>query len=248
MVFIDESGAGTIKQDKNSLWITAGVLSMLDVHGTLTTDFQEMKNRLMRNPKEELKGSTVPKHLIDRKSADDVAKEVSDLMKKYGMIAWITGTDRNYAQKQSGCFIPSNAKKGLQAKDIARELLLERISGYVELQSQDDYIYQLIWDLSDVSELIDYSAITSTYVDPHIKKALSPQIIPKILGALSHDWVELQIADILSNFALNYVADGKFPGADKDKSEAFKKHLCPRLAQSARGRVGVGWKLLGLEK
>jgi len=58
MVFIDESGAGTIKQDKNSLWITAGVLSALDMHGTLTDNFQDTKNGLMRNPDEEFKAAS----------------------------------------------------------------------------------------------------------------------------------------------------------------------------------------------
>lgn len=246
MVFIDESGAGTIKQDKNSLWVTAGVLSRLDTHGTLTADFQEMKNRLMRNPMEEFKGSVVPKHLLEGKTAEDVAIEISELMKKYDMCAWITGTNRDFAQSCKKYFIPSNIKKGIQAKDVARELLLERVSGYVKNQNQEFYTYQLIWDLSDVSELIDFSAITSTYVDPHSKRALCLQIIPKILGALSHDWVELQIADVLSNFALNKIADGKFPDADKEKSVAFKKYLYPRLTRSARGTVGVGWKLLGL--
>ena len=245
MIFIDESGAGTIKQDKNSLWVTAGILSRLDMHGTLTTDFQEMKNRLMRNPSEEFKGSIVPKHLLQNKTAEDVAFEISELMKKYDMTAWITGTNRMFAQNSGGCFVPSNEKRGLQAKDVARELLLERISGYAKIQDQEPCVYQLIWDLSDVSELIDYSAITSSYVNPHSGKALNPQIIPKILGALSHDWVELQIADVLSNFALNYIANGKFSDADIEKSVAFKKYLYPRLARSIRGTSGVGWKLLG---
>ena len=217
---------------------------MLDMHGTLTTDFQEMKNRLMRNPQEELKGGIVPKHLLEGKTAEDVAIEIADIMKKYNMNAWITGTNRDFAKNTNRYFVPSNKKSGLQAKDVARELLLERISGYVKKQNQESHIYQLIWDLSDVSELIDYSAITSNYVDPHSGRALSPQIIPKILGALSHDWVELQIADILSNYALNHIAYGKFPDADKDKSVAFKKHLFPLLARSARGIKGVGWKIL----
>ncbi|MGE0015219.1 MAG: DUF3800 domain-containing protein [Candidatus Methanomethylophilaceae archaeon] len=246
IIFIDESGAGTIKLNKNSLWVTAGILSMLDTHGTLTEDFQKMKEILMRNPSEEFKGSIVPKHLLEGKTENDVATEISNLMRKYEMTAWITATDRNYAQGSVGTFVPSNPKKGLQAKDIARELLLERVSGYVNIQNNDSCVYQLIWDLSDVYELIDFSHVASNYVDPHNKRSLNPQIIPKILGALSHDWVELQIADVLSNFALNYIAMGKFDDADREKSQAFKEHLYPMLARSSKRRDGVGWKTLGL--
>jgi len=246
MVFIDESGAGTIKQDKNSLWITAGVLSSLDAHGTLTRDFQEMKDNLMRNPSEELKGSIVSRHLLEGKTAADVAIGVSELMRRYDMGAWITGANRDYAQSDRGRFTPSNAKKGLQAKDIARELLLERISGYAGARAMEPRIYQLIWDLSDVGELIDYSAVTSAYKDPRSGKSVDPQIIPKILGALSHDWAELQIADVLSNFALNRIAEGRFPDADSEKSAAFKEHLCPLLVRSAGCTDPDSWGLLGL--
>ncbi|MGE4212299.1 MAG: DUF3800 domain-containing protein [Candidatus Methanomethylophilaceae archaeon] len=245
IIFIDESGAGTIKLNKNSLWVTAGILSTLYTHGTLTDDFQKMKEKLMRNPLEEFKGSTVPKHLLDGKTEGDVAIEISNLMRKYDMTAWITATDRSYAQGSVRAFVPSNPK-GLQAKDITRELLLERVSGYVNLHSDDSCIYQLIWDLSDVSELIDFSAVTSNYVNPHNNKSLNMQIIPKILGALSHDWVELQIADIFSNFALNHIAMGKFTDADERKSQAFKEYLYPMLAKSNKGTDGVGWKTLGL--
>jgi hypothetical protein len=119
------------------------------------------------------------------------------------------------------------------------------MSGYVELQNQESHLYQLIWDLSDVSELIDFSAITSAYIDPHSNKALDPHIIPKLLGALSHDWVELQIADILSNFALDHIAEKRgYPDADKEKGAAFEKHLYPLLMRSQRGTDGIGWKLL----
>jgi hypothetical protein len=247
IIFIDESGTGSNKQDKNSLWVTAGILSMIDAHGTLTEDFLKMKERLMRNPSEEFKGSIVPKHLLEGKTETDVASEISILMRKYGMTAWITATNKNYAQRKVGTFVPSNPKNGLQAKDIARELLLERVSGYVNLQSNEPCVYQLIWDLSDVNELIDFSAITSEYVNPHNKRSLDPRIIPKILGALSHDWVELQIADVFSNFALNHIAVGRFTDADDKKSQAFKKYLRPMLARSAKGINGVGWKTLGLD-
>ncbi|MDR1955182.1 MAG: hypothetical protein LBP82_04450 [Candidatus Methanoplasma sp.] len=79
-----------------------------------------MKNNLMRNPLEELKGSIVPKHLIEEKTADDVAAEVSILMKKYRMGAWITGTNREYAQNISEYFVPSNAKKRITGKGFGK--------------------------------------------------------------------------------------------------------------------------------
>jgi hypothetical protein len=67
-------------------------------------------------------------------------------------------------------------------------------------------------------------------------------IIPNILGGLSHEWPELQICDVIANFALNYIADGKFEDCIKEKSDAFKKHIYPRLMSGIRGIDGIGWK------
>ena len=103
----------------------------------------------------------------------------------------------------------------------------------------------LVWDLSDSSELADFSAITSSYVNPHDHNKLNSTIVPHILGGLSHDWAELQIADLISNYALNYVADGTYDDADKDKSKAFEQYLYPVLQHSNRGKVfGTGFKLI----
>lgn len=108
--------------------------------------------------------------------------------------------------------------------------------------SGSENLYQLIWDLSDNNELAHFSAIVSSYVNPHNNKRISPLIIPHILGGLSHDWAELQIADLISNYALNYSAHGIFSDCDEEKSDAFSKHIYPILHARGGKIKGYGWK------
>ena len=143
-------------------------------------------------------------------------------------------------------FTPSNEKHGLQAKDIARELLLERFSIKLNYEGGWDKINLLIWDLSDNNELADFSSSVGSYVNPHDKNEVNHSIIPHILGGLSHEWAELQIADLVSNYALNYVADGIYDDADQEKSDAFKKHIYPKLHSNNGIIDGIGYKLLFL--
>jgi hypothetical protein len=198
----------------------------------------------LKNSSEELKGVNIPKYLIPGVFSETVAIEISKVIEKHDLKIWITGTKKQSVEKYSSTFIPSNPKGKLQAKDITRELLLERISGHAPDTTEDTYL--LIWDLSDVGELNHFSAIASKYENPRSNKRLKDCVIPRILGSLSHDWEEIQIADVIANFALNYVAIGMFRDADAEKGSAFKKYIYPKLASSYKGINGVGWKMLGL--
>jgi len=199
----------------------------------------------MRLYNRELKGTDISRnHLNPGVDKMSVAKDISDLILRYNMIVFVTASNMSPAIKRlEKKFTASNVKNGLQAKDIARELLLERISISLNYKRTKDMLNLLVWDLSDNNELADFSAITGSYTNPHDHKKLNCTIVPHILGGLSHDWAELQIADLISNYALNYVADGIYIDADREKSEAFKKYLYPVLHCDKNGKIeGVGFK------
>lgn len=148
-----------------------------------------------------------------------------------------------YSEKiSSSNFIASNGKV-IQAKDVSRELLMEKLSEYAERRGGDRK-HQLIWDLSDQQEMCHFSSTISEYIIPANKKKLHHSIIPYLLAGLSHEWAELQIADVISNFALNYSAHNMYDDADAEKAEAFRKHIFPRLCSDGDGYInGTGWNV-----
>lgn len=245
IVFMDESGSGSKGQSKVNYWVTVGVFSNLDNHQRITEELQSIRKKNMRLYNKELKGTDISRnHLNPGINKMTVAKDLSDLIMKYKLSVFVTASNMSPSIKRlESKFTASNVKNGLQAKDIARELLLERISIFLNYKRTKDMLNLLIWDLSDNNELVDFSAITGSYTNPHDHNKLNCTIIPHILGGLSHDWAELQIADLISNYALNYVADGVYDDADKEKSEAFKEYLYPVLQQSRTGKIeGIGFK------
>lgn len=247
IVFMDESGSGSKGLSKVNFWVTVGVLSNLDNHQAVTEDLNSIRKKNMRLYNKELKGTDISRnHLNPGIDKMTVAKDISDLISKYNMSVFVTASNMAPSiKKLESKFTASNTKNGLQAKDVARELLLERISIFLNYKRTKDMLNLLVWDLSDNNELADFSAITGSYVNPHDHKKLNSTVVPHILGGLSHDWAELQIADLISNYALNYVADGIYDDADKDKSEAFKQYLYPVLQHSIKGKVeGIGFKLM----
>lgn len=244
-IFIDESGIGSKNiNSKTNAWVTVGVCSKFEDHLNITTSLNELKTKCMRTYNKELKGTDISRnHLNPGITKQNVAEGIAKIIDDYDLKVWVTVME--WEEDMSNMpFVPSNPKKGLQAKDIAREMLLERISGYAKYYGEKlNETYQLIWDLSDVQELIDFSTVTSSYVVPYSGKKINNKIIPHILGGLSSDWAEIQIADFISNFALNYNADGHFADCDKEKSDAFKEHIYPKLVCNASGKIkGIGWK------
>ncbi len=247
IVFMDESGSGSKGLSKVNFWVTVGVLSNIDNHQAVAEDLNLIRKKNMRLYNKELKGTDISRnHLNPGIDKMIVAKDISELISKYNMSVFVTASNMAPSiKKLESKFTASNVKNGLQAKDIARELLLERISIFLNYKRTKDMLNLLVWDLSDNNELADFSAITGSYVNPHDHKKLNSTVVPHILGGLSHDWAELQIADLVSNYALNYVADGIYDDADKEKSDAFKKYLYPILQHGNSGKVeGTGFKLM----
>lgn len=240
-VFIDESGEGTDKKRMDNFWVSAGVCARFEDHDNITESLCEMKKKCLRLYNQELKGSsTSPSRLNKGVTKEDVAREIGEVISKNGLRVWVTSTRYSNRIPISN-FIPSN-KKNIQAKDVSRELLMERISGYAEYYGKNEK-YQLIWDLSDQQEMSHFSRTISEYVDPHNKKKVHPSIIPYLLAGLSHEWAELQIADVVSNFALSYSAYALYADADEEKAKAFGRYIYPKLLANADGKIdGIGWK------
>jgi len=244
-VFIDESGAGANKRSKDNFWVSAGVCAKFEDHDEITESLFEMKKKCLRLYNQELKGGATSKSNLNPDiTKEDVAKELGNIISKHGLKVWVIST--RYSDRiQNSNFIPSNGKV-VMAKDVSRGLLLERLSGYVEYYGGSDQRYQLVWDLSDQQEMSHFSHTISEYVNPHNNKKVCPEIIPYLLAGLSHEWAELQIADVISNFALNYSAHPRYDDVDVDveKAIAFEKHIHPKLCCNANGRIdGVGWKM-----
>lgn len=247
MIFIDESGRGTQCKDKQMFWVTVGVRTRLDDHENITHDLDDLKEKCLKIRQKELKGAKLSKcTLKDGKTLVDIACGLAEIIQKYGITVWVMSTKKiNNADKQR--FIPSNKNGIVEAKDVSRELLLERISGYADIYHDNHSRYLMIWDIASLEELADFSRIVSQYSNPHSNKRMHPSIIPYILGGLSHEWPELQIADVFSNFALNYsaVQNGILERDDeegKEKSDIFQKYLWEVLARSSKGIDGIGFK------
>lgn len=220
-----------------------GICVDLDSHDELSIKFSKMKEECLRlYRKVEMKGSMISKnHLREGVSVEDVGMRIADIITEFDLKIWITAT-RGDPGISTKLFVPSNRSKGVLPKDIARELLLERISGYTGLVDNNGK-YLMIWDLSDTQELSDFSNLIENYVNPYNGKKTCPSIIPNILGGLSHEWPELQLCDLIANFSLNHLADGYFDDCDKMKSRVFKKHIYPLLMKGENGIDGIGWKV-----
>jgi len=239
-VFIDESGAGASKASKDNFWISVGVCAKFRDHENIAQSLFEAKERCLRLYNQELKGgSTSKSNLNPGVTKEDIAKEMGVIIKKYRLVVWVVST-KYTPHIPSSNFIPSNGKV-VQAKDVSRELLLERISGYVE-QNRNNVSYQLVWDLSDQQEMSDFSRTIAAYVNPHSDKKICSAVIPYLLAGLSHEWAELQIADVISNYALNYSARGLYADCDMEKADAFEAHIYPNLVSGHKGIEGIGWK------
>jgi len=240
-VYIDESGEGTNKRKKNNFWVSTGVCVKSEDHDKIADSLLGMKKKCLRLYNQELKGNYTSKSRLNcGVTKEDVAMELSELISKHGLKVWVAST--KYSEKiLTSKFIPSNGKH-IKAKDVSRELLLERVSGYIEHHSEKGK-YQLVWDLSDTQEMQHFSRTISEYVNPHSNKKLHSDMIPYLLAGLSHEWAGLQIADVISNYALNYSAYNIYDDADVEKAKAFEKHIYPKLCCNVSGQIkGIGWK------
>lgn len=244
-LFMDESGTGSKNKSKTNYWVSVGVLARISEHDAIAADLFSLKKKCMRLYNKEMKGTDLsPNHFNPGITKASVAKDLSELIKKYKFSIFVTAANMSPDLIHQTKFTASTEKRGLQAKDIARELLLERFSIMLNYQHSSTNKNMLIWDLSDNNELADFSKIIGSYQNPHDGKKPNPTIIPHLLGGLSHEWAELQIADLVSNFAINYITDGICTDSDKDKSTAFKEFIYPVLHQRGGKVEGIGLKIM----
>lgn len=244
-LFIDESGTGSKSKSKTNFWVSVGVLAKIADHKSIEADLLTLRKKCMRLHNKEMKGVDLsPNHFNPGITKSSVAQDLGDLIKKYDLSVFVTAANMSPKLARQTKFTPSNEKTGLQAKDIARELLLERLSIMLNYKRKDSDLNLLIWDLSDNNELADFSKIVGSYRNPHDGKTPNPMIIPHLLGGLSHEWAELQIADLVANYAINYLASGRYDDADTEKSEAFEKYLMPALHSRNGKTIGIGLKVM----
>jgi len=244
-MFIDESGTGSKSKSKTNFWVSVGVLAKIADHEPLEADLLALRKKCMRLHNKEMKGVDLsPNHFNPGITKSSVAQDLGELIRKYHLAIFVTASNMSPKLARQTKFTPSNEKTGLQAKDIARELLLERLSIMLNYKRANTDLNLLIWDLSDNNELADFSKIIGSYRNPHDGKTPNPRIIPHLLGGLSHEWAELQIADLVANYAINYLASRHYDDADTEKSQAFEQYLKPVLHNRNGKITGIGLKIM----
>lgn len=235
-IYIDESGIGAPVDDLNQLWITAGIAMPFDQKARLDAGVLRMLTNHFHPRIRELKGSDMPHNLLPGSSTADVALGVSTLLSQVGAHAWITGTRHGVHP------LPGLPTINRFPKDITRQLLFERVNGFLNLGNYIPYEWLIIWDISDEQELGDFSRNVATFQNAFIQTSINPRLAPAVLGGLSHDWSGLQIADVVANFALHKIGrDQNIQGTNRQKARDFDQFIEPQLQRTASGQL-VGWK------
>jgi hypothetical protein len=243
VLFIDESGRGQADRHGiplngvQSLWISAAV----GIEWRRVKDLDDGVKDILRNRFlgrcSELKAFNLRRYLPSQFNAGDVASDLSGLAKRVGAHVWITCS-------RTGCPpLPGMAGPRPLAKDVVRQLLLERVSGYATPKYFPNHSWLVVWDLSDVRELTDFSEDLAKFRNLHNYSQLNPAVYPALLGGLSHDWAGIQVADVYANFALHRYGQALgLPDFNIDRATAFEQHLRPTLQKDANGNE-VGWKV-----
>jgi hypothetical protein len=231
-VFIDESGNGSPGFSVQRLWITAAVAIPLEMREKMDEGIARVVASHFRPWMKELKGSDLPRGLRIGSSIEEVALEVVDLMRRVEARVWITVC-------QGGASPPPSLQiQSPLPKDIARQLMLERVSGFLRLDLKATGLWLLIWDITDQQELCDFSRSIVRFRDTTNGEQLNSRLVPALLGGLSHDWSGLQAADLFANMALH--RQGMvlgLPGARAEKAMAFRRHLEPCLQRDSGGNA-----------
>jgi hypothetical protein len=236
-IYIDESGNGSNEPGINRYWVSTAVAVPFDQTGIMDSGVKAILSNHFRAGEVELKGTTIPHRLRRTATSSLVANDVASLLDKIGAHAWVTGTS-------SGINIPPGVPSTCtMAKDIARHLLFERLNGFLLNGYCMPGSFLIIWDISNQQELKEFSASVSVFRNAFTQTPLCPRLAPAVLGGLSHDWSGLQIADMISHFALHNVGRDKGAvDARVDKASDFLTYFKPRLQRDAYGNL-VGWKI-----
>lgn len=235
-VFIDESGNGSPVNSAERLWFTAAVALPFAHLTQLRADLNRIRTAHFRSSVDEIKGTAMPHHLRPGSTIDGVSNLLLATIQQIGAHVWVTGT-------QSGVNpLPQLAVSPQRPKDIARQLVLERINGFLNTGRYAPDEFLIVWDISGQKELDDFSANVAAFHNAYSGAPLNPRMAPAVLGGLSHDWAGIQLADVLAHFAVHYQGHqmGLAPSrADKANAWANLLHIC--LQRDAYGRT-VGWK------
>jgi hypothetical protein len=241
VVLIDESGNGRLlpggpDPGVRSLWVTAGVAVEWDMRRTLDEAIKSILKRLFLGRCDELRAANIRRYLPEKYSVADVAREVADAVQKTASMVWISGT-------RAGARMFSHPLgERAEAKDIARQLLLETISGYAVPRYYAPESWLIVWDVADAGELADFSRTVATFRNRISGYPAPPALMPAMLGGLSHDWGGIQVADLYANFALHrFGRVKKLVGAKPERADAFDTVLAPTLKRDNAGKL-VGLK------
>jgi hypothetical protein len=234
--YIDESGKGGITQDLNHFWVTAAVLVPLEKTKSMDRLVHGLLEDQLRPGCSELHATDIPHRLKPGCTTSSFGAEVGEILREIDARIWVTCS--RYGAPPLG-----NLHPGTPAKSVARQLLFERLNGYLEnIHQSGDCL--IIWDISDQQELADFSRDVVQFRNPVNAMTISTKLAPAVLGGLSHDWSGLQLADIISNFGLHLLAKKtsqfKF---QSQKADVFRAQFLPLLMRSKGGKVdGFGWK------
>ena len=236
VVFIDESGICAPGGKISSLWISAAVAVPLERARDLQSQLEQVKRANFLPRMGELKGTVMRQNLLRGRSLEVAAAEVSGLLSTFNAHVWVVATRR-------GCRTLAGTRASLTSpKGIARQLLLERINGFLNLGHYDPASWLIVWDVSDVQELRDFSHSVSIFENAFTGDSINPRLFPLVLGGLSHDWAALQLVDVVSHLALHRRgADLGLGETNAAKADLFTRYVYPHLQRDAGGRC-VGWK------
>jgi|SRR5579875_784244 len=228
VLFIDESGNGQPGNSVTSLWVTAALAVEFERARELNVRIDALRAQNFRSRLKEVKGSEVPHGLARGRTIDDLAQDLAAILLEFEAHIWIAAVCRQ--------------SDGPTTKLVARKFILERVTGFLNRGDYAPAHWLIVWDVSDVQELGDFSRSVSDFRNEFSGEPRNDRLVPCVLGGLSHDWGGLQAADLLSNFALHFRGHQMaFPVVNLEKARAFETHLKPLVQKTKKGDP-VGWK------
>jgi hypothetical protein len=242
LVFIDESGEGRLHRSglpapsTRSLWVAAAVAVPWSKVEVVDDGVIGILGDCLIPSAPELKGSGLRWYLKKESSMEEVARRVAAILDGAGAHVWICAS-------RAGSPPLRSLQGPYFVKDTVRQLLLERINGYAVPAYFPPKSWMLLWDISEAQELSDFSGAIRRFKDLVSFRSRSAVLLPRLLGAPSHDWGGLQVADFLAHFGLHFAGE-KLGLADHSptKSKLFEDVFMPRVKRDSMGKI-VGWKL-----
>jgi hypothetical protein len=236
IIYIDESGNAGRSDDIKKYWTVAAVCVGLDKQNEMDEEISKIISEFYRLSVKELKGADTPRNFKPGISVEDFSKSFSSMIKELDINVWVAAS--KYGVKAPKTMILDKP----HPKNLVRHLLFERLNGFFIHGHNGTDNCLIVWDISDLQELQDFSSSVSMFRNSISNETLCNRIAPAVLGGLSHEWSGLQVADIIANFALHKLGvDENMPDANTNKGKAFDTYLMPLLQKDGYGKR-VGWK------